>query len=143
MKINSLISTRTFAKKRLGRGIGSGVGKTCGRGHKGQSSRAGVSLSGFEGGQLSIINALPKRGFVHKQKETIYLVNLHQVNTWVEKGLYSFDEVLTKQILFKLGVIPSIKSKVKLLALGSVPKKFVAEFDSVSSNASKFLLNQS
>ena len=141
MKVNTLISTRTFLKRRKGRGVGSGIGKTCGRGHKGQSSRSGVSLSGFEGGQLSIINALPKRGFTNNRKKVCYVVNLYQIDNWAQKGLYLFDEVLTKATLCSLGALPSVNSMVKLLAFGSVPKKFAAEFDFVSSNASKFLLS--
>ena len=82
MKLNSLNLKITKSKKRFGRGIGSGKGKTCGRGHKGQKSRSGVAVKSFEGGQMPLYRRLPKRGFnsLNKQaKKSIAIINLSQV----------------------------------------------------------------
>ena len=82
MELNTLNSKTTKSKKRLGRGIGSGKGKTCGRGHKGQKSRSGVAIKSFEGGQMPLYRRLPKRGFKNfnsKIKKTIAIINLDKI----------------------------------------------------------------
>ena len=77
MKLNALNSKNSKSKKRLGRGIGSSKGKTCGRGHKGQKSRSGVAIKSFEGGQMPLYRRLPKRGFNSiKNKNNIAIINL-------------------------------------------------------------------
>ena len=84
MKLNNLV--RTNKKKiRPGRGIGSGKGKTSGRGHKGQKSRSGVAIKSFEGGQMPLFRRLPKRGFKSLQKENIAILNLSKIQNFVEQ----------------------------------------------------------
>ena len=79
MKLNSLNFKITKKTKRLGRGIGSTKGKTCGRGHKGQKSRSGVAIKSFEGGQMPLYRRLPKRGFKNFKKKSIAMINLSTV----------------------------------------------------------------
>ena len=79
MKLNTLSSNKVKFKKRLGRGIGSSKGKTCGRGHKGQKSRSGVAIKSFEGGQMPLYRRLPKRGFNSLKKKNIALINLSRI----------------------------------------------------------------
>ena len=84
MKINQLVSSKTFnkSKKRVGRGSGSGLGKTAGRGVKGQKSRSGVSINGFEGGQMPLYRRLPKRGFKNPFKLKIQQINIDKLNVF-------------------------------------------------------------
>ena len=85
MKLNSLRTTRKKNKKKLGRGIGSGKGKTSGRGHKGQKSRSGVAIKSFEGGQMPLYRRLPKRGFNSLKKRNVALINLSKLQETVDK----------------------------------------------------------
>ena len=105
-------------RTRIGRGIGSGLGKTSGRGHKGQKSRSGGGTRpGFEGGQMPLQRRLPKRGFTNIFKKDIVEVNLAALN--------SFDDgtVVTDQLLWEAGVIDKIADGVKVLANGDISKK--------------------
>ena len=97
MKINELKSTKTFNKdkKRVGRGSGSGLGKTSGRGVKGQKSRSGVSINGFEGGQMPLYRRLPKRGFKNIFKKKIQAINFKILNNIIKK--YNLDTNLIKE----------------------------------------------
>ena len=79
MELNKLSSKSIKTKKRLGRGIGSGKGKTSGRGHKGQKSRSGVAIKSFEGGQMPLYRRLPKRGFTYFKRESIATINLSKI----------------------------------------------------------------
>ena len=91
MELNTLKSRGQKSKKKLGRGIGSSKGKTCGRGHKGQKSRSGVAIKSFEGGQMPLYRRLPKRGFKSfKKKKNIALINLSKIESIIshEKFLY-------------------------------------------------------
>ena len=124
MKLNSLKDNKgaRIKSKLLGRGAGSGKGKTCGRGHKGQKSRAGVSLKGFEGGQTPIHRRLPKRGFKCPTTEEIKVINLTTVNSLVERGKIKEKSILDLEALKKLGIISKM-DKVKLLGDGELKYK--------------------
>ena len=122
------------SRKRVGRGIGSGTGKTCSRGHKGQRSRSGVSIKGFEGGQQPIYRRLPKRGFTPLKSNNFEVVNLFQIDNFKEEIVGS-NIVVDKQFLFNKGLIRSIKSKVKILATGNLDFQVVFEVDSLSKKA--------
>lgn len=117
MKLNTLENNfgAKRKKKRLGRGIGSGKGKTCGRGVKGQKSRAGVAIKGFEGGQMPIIARLPKRGFRSFNNEKFQLVNLDNIITLLEEGIINKNENITKEKLISVGLVKFSNDKVKLL----------------------------
>ena len=101
--LNNLVDLRKkkIKKKRLGRGIGSGTGKTSGRGHKGQKSRSGVSLKGFEGGQMPIHRRLPKRGFVNIFKNNFNIINLINLQYLIDKKILSVNEEINIDLLIK------------------------------------------
>lgn len=92
-----------YTKKRLGRGIGSGKGKTSGKGVKGQKARSGVSLNGFEGGQLPIYRRLPKRGFKNIFRKDYAVVNLGTLDKAIAAGKVDAKAVVTEEVLIKAG----------------------------------------
>ena len=98
--LNTLVNLRKkkILKKRLGRGIGSGTGKTSGRGHKGQKSRSGVSLKGFEGGQMPLHRRLPKRGFTNIFKKHFNSINLIQIQNLIDKKKILSKEEITEEL---------------------------------------------
>merc|ERR1711934_441360 len=107
-------SPKTHKKKKcLGRGIGSGKGKTCGRGGKGQTARSGVSLSGFEGGQTPLYRRLPKRGFKIKKRKCFQLINLCKINNLIKTGKLSKNIKIAD--LESLNLLDSKKEKLKFL----------------------------
>ncbi len=121
MKINELKSTLTSGKKnkRRGRGAGSGLGKTAGRGVKGQKSRSGVSINGFEGGQMPIYRRLPKRGFKNPFKTKIQNINFKMINNLIEK--YNLNpEAISEEELFNKKIFKRSKGKLKLLNVGKL-----------------------
>ena len=123
MKINELKSTKTSSKKnkRRGRGSGSGLGKTSGRGVKGQKSRSGVSINGFEGGQMPIYRRLPKRGFNNPFKIKIQNINFNMINILVKK--YNLDPTAIKEEdLFDKKIFKKSKGSLKLLNVGELEK---------------------
>jgi len=134
MKLNTLTSQAKF-KKRLGRGIGSGKGKTSGRGHKGQKSRSGVAIKSFEGGQMPLYRRLPKRGFnsMHSKKN-IAVVNLSKIqDIFIKKvGSGSKINILT---LKKSKLIGKKYTKLKLLGSGDLKEKLDIEVNSISKSA--------
>ena len=136
MKLNSLKDNKgaRIKSKLLGRGAGSGKGKTCGRGHKGQKSRAGVSLKGFEGGQTPIHRRLPKRGFKCPSTEEIKVINLNSINSLVEKGKIKEKSTLDLEVLRKLGIISKM-DKVKLLGNGELKYKVKFKLHKYSKSA--------
>ena len=119
-------------KKRLGRGIGSGKGKTCARGHKGQKSRTGVAIKGFEGGQQPIYRRLPKRGFNSLNKVTFEVVNLYQLQNLKDS---INGNVVDNQLLFKLGLIRKVDTNVKVLGSGEIDFYIDLKVDKVSQSA--------
>ena len=119
MKINELKSTLTSSKKnkRRGRGSGSGLGKTAGRGVKGQKSRSGVSINGFEGGQMPLYRRLPKRGFKNHFKIRIQNINFTMINNIIKK--YKLDpKDLSEEDFFTKKIFKKSKGKLKLLNVG-------------------------
>ncbi|MBC6497619.1 MAG: 50S ribosomal protein L15 [Alphaproteobacteria bacterium GM7ARS4] len=107
------------ASVRVGRGSGSGKGKTCGRGMKGQKSRSGVAIKGFEGGQMPIHMRLPKRGFRPYGRKTFHLVSLSTLTNAIKKGTLKGDKVITEQTLSQQGIISGQKDGVRLLGDGA------------------------
>ena len=122
MKLNELRDNPGARKnrKRVGRGAGSGKGKTSGRGHKGQKSRAGASINGFEGGQMPIYRRLPKRGFKNPFRKTFAVVNLGAVQRAIDEGRLSAGEELDEAALRQAGLGGKKKRGVRLLADGGV-----------------------
>tara|TARA_B100001057_G_scaffold404911_1_gene417663 strand:+ start:106 stop:564 length:459 start_codon:yes stop_codon:yes gene_type:complete len=121
MKINELKSTLTSNKKnkRRGRGSGSGLGKTSGRGVKGQKSRSGVSINGFEGGQMPLYRRLPKRGFKNPFRLKIQNVSFSMINNIVKK--YNFDATnIKEEELFSKKIFKRSKGSLKLLNVGKL-----------------------
>ncbi|MFY9589496.1 50S ribosomal protein L15 [Rickettsia endosymbiont of Halotydeus destructor] len=121
MKLNELYNNFGSKKnrKRVGRGIGSGKGKTCGRGVKGQKSRSGVAIKGFEGGQTPIIKRLPKRGFNSLSPKKYNIVNIYDIEALLLEGRLNETEVITKEKLVEVGLIKNSKALVKLLSVSS------------------------
>ncbi|MGX6446199.1 50S ribosomal protein L15 [Neobacillus sp. K501] len=117
-------------RKRLGRGIGSGQGKTAGKGHKGQNARSGGGVRlGFEGGQTPLFRRLPKRGFTNINRKDYAVVNLDALNRF-EDG----TEV-TPELLIETGVVKNEKAGIKILAKGNVEKKLTVKAHKFSSTA--------
>ena len=140
MKINELKSTLTSGKKnkRRGRGSGSGLGKTSGRGVKGQKSRSGVSINGFEGGQMPLYRRLPKKGFVNRNKENIQTINFTKIYDLIKK--YNFNpELIKEKDIIEKKLINKNKGKLKLLNKGDVNKPFNIEISYASKEAIKSL----
>ena len=125
MKLNDLRDKdgATHSKKRLGRGIGSGKGKTGGRGVKGQKSRSGVAINGFEGGQMPLYRRLPKRGFNNIFAKDFNIVSLARVQAAIDAGKLDAKEAVTAEALVKAGVIRRAKDGVRLLADGELKAK--------------------
>ena len=142
MKLNDLFNIPGSKKRkmRVGRGIGSGKGKTSAKGMKGQKARSGVAINGFEGGQTPIIKRLPKRGFVSRNKVSYELVNLVDLEILVLEGRIQDGDKLTKKELVELGLVKKESDKVKLLAHGELScKKLQVEVDAYSKSAKEAL----
>ncbi len=124
--------------KRLGRGIGSGKGKTCARGGKGQTARSGVALAGFEGGQMPLYRRLPKRGF-NSLHEKFIVVNFNDLEDLADKKLIDPNNVTVKD-LRNAGLVKGKASlKVKLLGSGKLKSKFNIEINAISKSAEEAL----
>jgi len=123
------------SKMRVGRGIGSGKGKTSGRGVKGQKSRSGVAIKSFEGGQMPLYRRLPKRGFNSLRKENIAILNLEKIQFYIEKKNINPSEVLNSDLLKKLKLINKNSVKLKILGTGEVKDKINIEADLASKSA--------
>ena len=123
MKLNEIKDNEGALKsrKRVGRGIGSGTGKTGGRGVKGQKARSGVAINGFEGGQMPIYMRLPKRGFTPRGQKTMAWINLGRLAKAVEAGKLDVSNV-TEESLVAAGVVSHARDGVRLLAKGEAPK---------------------
>ena len=136
MKINDLKSTKLSNRKtkRVGRGSGSGLGKTAGRGVKGQKSRSGVSINGFEGGQMPLYRRLPKRGFKNPFKIKIQQINFSIINNLISK--FNLDPNLLKESdLFEKKILNKAKGKLKLLNVGKIEKPINIEISYASKSA--------
>lgn len=126
----------TKARKRVGRGIGSGKGKTSGSGHKGQKSRSGVSLLGFEGGQMPIYRRLPKRGFNNANftKEFAEL-NVGRLQDAIDRKVIDAKKPITSAVLVEAGVAKRKKDGVRLLGNGEITAKVTIEVEGASRGA--------
>ena len=107
-------------KTRVGRGIGSGKGKTSGRGIKGQKSRSGVAIKSFEGGQMPLYRRLPKRGFNSISLERVAILNLEKIQSYIDKKTIKTSDVLNKDLFKKLKLINKNSTKLKILGTGEV-----------------------
>ena len=126
-------------KIRVGRGIGSGKGKTSGRGVKGQKSRSGVAIKSFEGGQMPLYRRLPKRGFNPIKYEKIAILNLDKIQSFIEKKTINTAETLNSSSLKKLKLIDKNSKKLKILGSGEIKEKINIEADLASKSALKKL----
>ncbi|MBL28184.1 MAG: 50S ribosomal protein L15 [Rhodospirillaceae bacterium] len=122
MKLNEIRDNAgaTHSRKRLGRGIGSGLGKTSGKGHKGQKARSGVAIKGFEGGQMPLHRRLPKRGFNNIFRHEYEIVNLGSLQQAVDNGKLDAAAPVTADVLRTLGLVKKPGRGVRLLAKGEL-----------------------
>ncbi len=121
MQLNSLIKNNK-KKIRVGRGIGSGKGKTSSRGHKGQKSRSGVAIKSFEGGQMPLYRRLPKRGFKSIKKEIVAILNLSKIQKIIEKKKNELNKNIDLKILKEKKLINKKFKKLKILGTGEIKK---------------------
>jgi large subunit ribosomal protein L15 len=137
MKLNEIRDNRgaTEARKRLGRGIGSGLGKTSGRGHKGQKARTGVAVRGFEGGQMPIYRRLPKRGFKNIFRKDYRVVNLGRIQAAIDAEKLNAGEPVDARALSAAGLIKTAGDGVRLLAKGELRAKITIEVAGASKAA--------
>mgnify|MGYP005866982291 CR=1 FL=1 len=119
----------TSARKRVGRGSGSGIGKTAGYGHKGQKARSGSKKNGFEGGQMPLPRRLPKRGFTNRNSKTIVGINVSALER------FENDTVVTVETLIEAGIVKNPRDGVKILGNGELTKKLNVKVDAVSEGA--------
>ncbi len=123
------------SKIRVGRGIGSGKGKTSGRGVKGQKSRSGVAIKSFEGGQMPLYRRLPKRGFNPIVKKNIAILNLDKIQSYIDKKNIKSGDILNSDLLKKLKLINKNSMKLKILGSGEIKSKINIEADLASKSA--------
>ena len=140
MKINEIKSTLTSSKKskRKGRGSGSGLGKTAGRGVKGQKSRSGVSINGFEGGQMPLYRRLPKRGFKNPFKTKIQKINFSMINKIIDKYKINSEQI-TEEDLFSRKIFKRSNGSLKLLNVGEPKNNTNLEISYASKKAIEIL----
>ena len=122
-------------KIRVGRGIGSGKGKTAGRGVKGQKSRSGVAIKSFEGGQMPLFRRLPKRGFNPIKKDVIEKINIEKLQTLLDRKIIKSDEKIDLQILKNKKILNKSVKKIKILGSGNISVQIDIEADFVSKSA--------
>ncbi len=136
MKLNTLFALPGSKKssKRVGRGTGSGLGKTAGKGHKGQRARSGIAIKAFEGGQMPIIQRLPKRGFTSLNRIEMNTINLGDLDRFVKAGRLDQNKI-TKEDLVSLGIVKKFKLPLKLLAHGTFTYPATIEVDFASAKA--------
>ena len=137
MKLNELRDNpgATKARKRIGRGPGSGTGKTGGRGIKGQKSRSGVAINGYEGGQMPLYQRLPKRGFNNRNRKNFAVVNLSILQKFIDAKKLDAKKAITEEVLLEAGVIRRILDGVRILAKGEITSKVKLEVTGASKSA--------
>jgi len=135
--MTNLNSTEKLIKKkmRVGRGIGSGKGKTCGRGVKGQKSRSGVAIKSFEGGQMPLYRRLPKRGFNPINRTKVAIINLNKIQFFIDNKNIKSNDLINSELLKKLKLINKNSQKLKILGSGEIKDKVNIEADLVSKSA--------
>ena len=122
MRLNEISDNQgaTKDRKRVGRGAGSGTGKTSGRGHKGQKSRAGATINGFEGGQMPIYRRLPKRGFKNSFRKQYRIVNVDDIQKAIDAGKIKAGAELDAKSLQDFGIVGKGKSGIRVLGRGKI-----------------------
>jgi len=136
--LNSTLQVK-IKKIRVGRGIGSGKGKTSGRGVKGQKSRSGVAIKSFEGGQMPLYRRLPKRGFNPLKKNKIAKLNLDKLQNLLDNKIINQDIQIDIEILKKEKIINKSSDKIKILGKGEIKSKINLNVDSISKSAKEKL----
>ena len=137
MKLHELspVEGARHAKKRVGRGTGSGTGKTAGKGHKGQNSRSGGGVRpGFEGGQTPLFKRLPKRGFTNVSRKEYAVVNVEQLNC------FNDGDTVNLEVLIKAGFVKKVYDGVKVLGNGQLTKKLTVKAAKFSQSAEKAIV---
>ena len=134
MELNNLIKNNK-KKIRVGRGIGSGKGKTSSRGHKGQKSRSGVAIKSFESGQMPLYRRLPKRGFNLISTERVAILNLEKIQSYINNKKINTSDVLNTDLLKKLKIINKNSTKLKILGTGEIKDKVNIEANLASKSA--------
>ena len=135
MNLASLNYKVKTKKIRPGRGIGSGKGKTSGRGHKGQKARSGVAIKSFEGGQMPLYRRLPKRGFSSIKENNIAILNLQQLQKYISKGKLNIRNIINLSELKKNKILKGKIDKIKLLGNGDIKDKINIEVNFISKSA--------
>ena len=136
--MNTLLNNREKINKskiRVGRGIGSGKGKTSGRGIKGQKSRSGVAIKSFEGGQMPLYRRLPKRGFNSISTDQIAILNLDKIQSYIDSKRINASDILNSDLLKKLKIISKNSTKLKILGSGEIKNKVNIEANLASKAA--------
>ena len=129
------ISKNKIKKIRVGRGIGSGKGKTSGRGIKGQKSRSGVAIKSFEGGQMPLYRRLPKRGFNPIKKNEVAKINIEKIQTLIEKKIIKSEEKINLNNLIKKNILNKKYKKIKILGMGEIKTPIDVETNFLSKSA--------
>tara|TARA_B100001029_G_C14857093_1_gene337010 strand:+ start:183 stop:638 length:456 start_codon:yes stop_codon:yes gene_type:complete len=135
MTLLNNITQVKIKKRRIGRGIGSGKGKTSGRGVKGQKSRSGVAIKSFEGGQMPLFRRLPKRGFNPLKKDPIAVLNLDKIQNLLETKRINSDTKIDLNFLKKTKIVGKNFKKIKILGSGEIKTKIEINADFVSKSA--------
>lgn len=140
MKLNTIVDGASTKKaKRVGRGIGSGIGKTSGSGHKGQKARSGVAIKGFEGGQMPLHRRLPKRGFKNPFRIEYSIINLGDIDKAIVEKKIDIKKTITNEDFFKAGLIRKKNSLVKILGSGKINHALNIKVDKASKSAIKLI----
>ena len=140
MKLNTIADKASIKKpKRVGRGIGSGTGKTSGAGHKGQKSRSGVAIKGFEGGQMPLHRRLPKRGFKNRFRTEYSVINIGDIDKAISDKKIDSKKIITNEDFFNAGLIRNKNNLVKILGNGKTNHSLNIRVDKASQSAIKII----
>ena len=139
MSTLNTIGKVTKKRMRVGRGIGSGKGKTSGRGVKGQKSRSGVAIKAFEGGQMPLYRRLPKRGFNAFGRVNIAIMNLEKIQSFIDQKTINSNDTINTELFKKLKLINKNSQKLKILGTGEIKDKINIEVDLISKSAQEKL----
>ncbi len=143
MKLNTIVDKASIKKsKRVGRGIGSGKGKTSGAGHKGQKSRSGVAIKGFEGGQMPLHRRLPKRGFKNRFRTEYSVINIGDIDKAISDKKIDAKKIITNEEFFNAGLIRNKKVLIKILRNGKTNFSLNLKVDKASQSAIKLITNK-
>ena len=137
MELHTLTDNKgaTRNRKRVGRGVGSGIGKTSGSGHKGQKARSGVAIKGFEGGQMPIHRRLPKRGFINIFRKVFVEVNIGNIHKSIDAGRIDATKPVDVKVLQSAGLVGKPKDGVRLLGSGTISAKLEVHVEGASTSA--------